>query len=230
MAAATASAWSQSTVHTQSLYWTRYQNQLFFSTKLYWNNEFDNRRFFHPDVQNQFIIHSRLHFKKNSWDFGGGITLSWIYSQIPEEGFDKPVAEVRGVAEVSHQLKLGKSIFQNRVRLDNRFFQENPDKSVFEESFFVLRFRYRAQLTIPLKSTDDNELIVALRIADEIMFNHTRNTFDQNRIYVTFDVKATKNLTAEAGYIYIYQQRFGTERFFERHVMRVTLLHKIWLN
>ena len=220
---------SQSEVTRQSVYWTRYQNHLFFSPRIYWNNEFDNRRFFHPDVQNQFIIHSHLHLKKNSWDFGAGVTLSWIYSQIQREVYDHPVAEIRGVTEASHQFQLGKVSVQNRLRIDHRFFQEDPAKSVFEESFFVMRFRYRAQIGIPLILVN-NETLLGLRLANEIMLNHTGNTFDQNRIYVTFDYKVMRNLTVEGGYIYIFQQRFGTDAFFERHVIRVTLLHKIWLN
>lgn len=58
---------------SQWTYWLRYQNQLIFSPKLYWNNEGDNRRFFNPDVQLQFIVHSRLHYKIKRWDFGGGL-------------------------------------------------------------------------------------------------------------------------------------------------------------
>jgi len=59
------------------------------------------------------------------------------------------------------------------------------------------------------------------------MLNHTKNTFDQNRIYVTGDFYLTGNFTFELGYIYIYQQRFGQDEFFERHVARFTLLHKL---
>ena len=222
-------AQSQSTVIQQSLYWIRYQNQLFFSPEFYWNNEVDNRRFFDPDVQNQFIIHSNLHLKKHKWDFGTGLTVSWIYAQIPEQGYDYTVNEVRAVAEVSHELPIKKVIFQNRVRLDHRFFQEDFNKSVFEESFYVLRFRYRAQVTIPLKVNEKNESVMGVKLADEIMLNHTRSTFDQNRVYATFEFKILRNMTVETGYIYIYQQRLGTDEFFERHVVRFTLLHRISL-
>src|SRR5688500_19797864 len=113
---------AQRDVTEQSLYWIRYQNQLLFSPKLYWTNEIDNRRFFSPDVQNQLIIHSRLHYKNKRWDFGGGLTLSWISAQKPELGYDHAVGEIRGVVEASYELPMGKIFFQNRIRLDNRFF------------------------------------------------------------------------------------------------------------
>lgn len=226
----TSASWSQRIVNHQSLYWIRYQNQIAFSRKLYWNTEIDNRRFFDPDVQNQFIIHSHLHYRKNKWDVGTGLTLSWAFAQKPEIGYDHAVNEIRGVMEVSHELPLGKIFFQNRIRLDHRFFQEDAEKSVLEESFYVLRFRYRAQLRIPLKKNEANTTIVTLRVADELMLNHTRNTFDQNRIYLTTDFYISKSITLETGYIYIYQQRFGQNEFFERHVARFTFLHKIVLD
>jgi hypothetical protein len=219
----------QRDVTEQSLYWIRYQNQLLFSPKLYWTNEIDNRRFFSPDVQNQLIIHSRLHYKINRWDFAGGLTFSWIFAQQPELGYDHAVSEFRPVTEVSYELPIAKVFFQSRVRLDHRFFQEDADKSVFEESFYVLRFRYRAQVRIPLKKDDENNSRITLRIADEIMLNHTSNTFDQNRIYVSADFSLTKNISLEPQYIYIFQRRFGTDAYFERNVIRFSILHKIGL-
>jgi hypothetical protein len=218
---------AQRVVNHQALYWIRYQNQLSFSPTIYWSNEFDNRRFFDPDVQNQFIIHSHLHYKKSRWDVGAGLTASWAFAQKPEQGYDRAVTEMRAVQEVSYDLPLRKVSFQNRIRLDHRFFQKNPETSVFEESMYVFRFRYRAQVKIPVKKNDIGTTTITLRVADEIMLNHTENTFDQNRIYVTGDFYLTDNFTFELGYIYIYQQRFGQDEFFERHVARFTLLHKL---
>jgi len=223
-------AHGQRVVHNQSLYWIRYHNHLIFSPSFYWSNEIDNRRFFSPSVQNQLIFHSRIHFKKKKWEFGTGLTLSWIYAQKPELGYDHAVNEIRAITEALHEFPLRKIYFQNRLRVDYRFFQESPDQNVFEESFFVMRFRYRAQVRIPLKVNDQNESLINVRIADEIMFNDRENTFDQNRINVSADFYISRKITLEAGYIYIYQQRFGENEFFERHVARFTFLHKIALH
>ena len=214
-------------VNHQSLYWIRYQNQFTFSPSWYWNNEFDNRRFFSPGMQNQFIIHSHLHYKFNRWDVGAGITSSWAYAQKPEVGYEHAIHELRGVTEVSHITKLGKINFQNRLRFDYRFFQESEAHSVFEESIYVFRIRYRAQFTFPIKKLTDDGRGINLRLADEIMLNHEGNTFDQNRIYATMDFLISKKITLETGYIYSYQQRVGQKEFFERHIARFTMLHKI---
>jgi len=225
-----APALSQRVVNHQSLYWIRYQNQLIFSPVFYWNNEIDNRRFFNPDVENQFIFHSRFHYKKGKWDIGTGLTLSWIYAQKPQNGYDHSTAEVRPVAEVSFDQPLGKVSFQQRLRLDNRFVEENQDQSVWEDSFFVFRMRYRAQLKIPLKTNTENITIISLRTAYEIMLNNKENTFDQSRVYLTGEFYLTKQFSLETGYIYIYQQRFGLDEYFSRNVFRFSVLHRIQLN
>ena len=113
---------AQNTVHQQTLYWIRYQNQLIFSPKLFWNNEADNRRFIGPDVQNQLIFHSRLHYKTGRWDLAAGLTYSRAYAAIPESGYNTAVDELRPVAEASYEWPVRRSGIQMRLRADNRFF------------------------------------------------------------------------------------------------------------
>lgn len=216
--------------YTQYVYWIRYQNQLFFSPRLYWTNEIDNRRFFDPDVEMQFITHSRIHYKIDRWELAGGLTYSLAYAQRPELGYRKPLAEIRPVAEVSYELPVGRIFLQTRARIDNRFLQTDAGESVFKDSQYVFRYRYRAQVRIPVKINEENITSISLRLADEIMFNNTGNTFDQNRVYATGEFFVNKKLSLEAGYIYIYQQRFRTEDFFQRHIVRFSLLHRIQLD
>jgi hypothetical protein len=216
------------TTHRQSLYWLRYQNQMVFSPRLIWSNEFDNRRFFGIDVQNQFILHSRLHYKVGKWDLATGITSSWAYAAIPEQGYDHSVHELRPVIEASYEQPIGKLFLQGRVRSDYRFFQVDPEQSVFKESLFVMRMRFRLQARIPLIKDEENTKLT-VRIADEIMINDRENTYDQNRVYVTFEYLLNKKLSLESGWLYIHQQRFGRDEYFERNVARFAILHKIFL-
>jgi hypothetical protein len=212
----------------QSIYWIRYQNQLVFSPQLLWNNEIDNRRFFGHDVQTQLILHSRVHYRKGSWTCGAGLSFSWAYAQSPEQPVAHPTLEVRPVAEVSHELLIRNVAIQNRFRVDNRFVEADEDAGIFQNSTYTARFRYRLQARLPVVKQND-KTIVSVRLADEIMLNHRENTFDQNRIYLSTDVNISKRIAFEAGYIYIYQQRFGTGDFFIRHVLRFTFAHKIFL-
>jgi hypothetical protein len=221
------SCYSQSKTTTQALYWLRYHNQLQFSPSVYWANEFDNRRFFGHDVANQFIIHSRVHFKKERWDYAAGITASWVFAQIPENGYDHSTLELRPVIEASYEIPFRTWALINRLRIDNRFFEVNEQESIFEHADFTLRLRYRLLGKFPIKRNEEGEASMHIRIADEIMINHRENLFDQNRIYANYDVAISKSFTLDVGYIYIYQQRFGRDDFFERHVFRFSVLHKV---
>jgi hypothetical protein len=212
---------------TQGIYWIRYQNQIYFSPDFYWSNEVDNRRFFSGNVQTQSIFHSRVHYKNKRWDYAAGLTLSWAYAQYAEEPVEHATVEVRPVAEVSYEVPIRKIYIQNRLRIDNRFFEENKAESVFDGTEYTARFRYRLQARMPLVS-DDAGTKVGVKVAEEIMLNHRENVFDQNRIYVTGEYYASKKIAIEAGYVYIYQQRFAADDFFERHVVRFSLIHKIF--
>jgi hypothetical protein len=162
------------------------------------------------------------------WDLATGLTSSWAYAAIPEDGYDHSVHELRPVLEASFEQPVNKILVQGRIRNDFRFFQEDPEKSVFTESFFVMRTRFRLQARIPLIMKDQTTRL-SVRIADEIMFNDRENTYDQNRVYVTFEYFIEKRLSLETGWLYIHQQRFGRDEFFERNVIRFSVLHKVFL-
>jgi hypothetical protein len=213
--------------HTQTLYWLRYQLLLNFSPRLSWSNDIDNRRFVNPDVENQLIFHSRVHYKKDRWDFGGGVTYSAAYASIPENGFQNSRSELRPVIEASYEIPIHAALFAQRIRIDGRIFQAIPEVSLLEESEFLVRFRYRVQVRVPLKKSDSNATSIALRVADEIMVNERKNFYDQNRIYVSGEFYVNPKIALEAGYIYIHQQSLGREEFFERHVLRFSLVHRI---
>jgi hypothetical protein len=216
-------------VSHQYAYWLRYQAQIIFSPSWQWNNEIDNRRFFDPDVALQFITHSRLHYRTGRWDFGGGLTYSIAFAQKPEEGFDQGISELRPVIEASHEIPMNRVSIYNRIRIDDRHIQSDPDQSVLEKSTNIVRFRYRLLARIPLKHNEAQQPTISLRIADEIMFNNWKNTFDQNRIYAALDFILSEKFTLETGYIHIYQQRFGRDEYFDRHVLRISLSHKFLL-
>lgn len=211
----------------ESVYWLRYQNQMHFSPSLYSNLEIDNRRFFHPDVQTQLIIHSRLHYKFRRWDFAGGLTGSWAYAAQADRPISHPTAEFRPVAEATFEKAMKKWSLQQRLRIDNRFIEEDRFGDLTDGFEYTMRSRYRVQgkFTLVRKKPSFGELY--LRIADEIMLNHRESTFDQNRIYLTADWAISDRVIFETGYIHIYQKRFGTGEYLERNVLRITLLHRI---
>ena len=217
---------SQRIVYQQALYWIRYQNQLTFSPKYYWINEVENRRFFNPDVENLIIAHSHFHYKPGKWDFGAGLTMSWSYAQKPENGFQYVGFEIRPFVEASNEQKLGKIFLQNRLRIDNRFLQLAGDQSIWDGAYYVMRLRYRLQARMVLKKKDDIPTI-GLKIGDEFMVNTKQNLFDQNRIYVSSDFRISRKISLEPSYVHVYQRRAGRDEFFSRHVIRLSIIHKL---
>jgi hypothetical protein len=218
---------AQKTYYTSDLYWLRYQNQLIFSPTLYWTNEFDNRRYFSPNLEAQFILHSRIHKKVKKWDFGAGLTYSVQYTNIPENGYREPRHEFRPVVEASHEFPFKKVFVQNRVRIDNRFLQVDPEVPLFDDYQYVMRFRYRLQVRIPIVKNEAGATIFGFKVLDEIMFNSNKNFYDQNRVYLMIDYAINKSLAIETGYIYIDQHAYGREEYYARNVFRFTLTHRI---
>jgi hypothetical protein len=161
------------------------------------------------------------------WDLAAGMTYSVAFAAIPETGYDNAMSEIRPVIEVNHEIPIGKSLLSQRVRMDNRIFQDTPEVSLFDESYYVLRLRYRIQSRFPLKRNENDVVTIWLRLADEIMVNDRKNFYDQNRIYASGEFYVNRSFSLEAGYIYIHQQRFGSDEFFSRNVLRFSILHRI---
>ena len=207
-------------------YWLRYQHQFIFSPIISWSNEIDNRRFISPDVQNQLIYHSRVHYKRGPWDYAAGLTLSWAFASRPSRPVTHATTEVRPMVEVSYEIPKNRWALQQRIRIDNRFIEEDRMETVFDGVDYTLRLRYRLQARFNLKKETGSNGPV-FRIADEIMVNHRENFFDQNRIYATVDFQIRRNWRLETGYIFIHQQRFSTNDFFDRNVLRFSVLHSM---
>jgi hypothetical protein len=180
-------------------------------------------------VQNQFILHLRYHYKSRGWDFGGGLSGSLLYASIPQNGAVRnPVAELRPVMEGSYEWNSGTMAIHNRVRIDHRFIEDDPEQSVLSSSDWVPRIRHRFQWKHVVHKTPDGHPSLSFRISNELMVNLRKNTYDQNRVYASWDILLSGRFSLEAGYIWIYQQRLGQEGdFFSRNVLRFSVIQKI---
>lgn len=223
---------AQKTVIRQNLYWLRYYNQLSLNKKLTWHNEIDDRRFFENHKQQQLIIHSRIHYKfvKNV-DAALGMSFSSQGPQDPHSSSGLTIPEIRPVQEINYSIPLSSKFnLQQRLRADERFIHKNDGTNLLNGYDFNLRFRYRVQLSYTIKEIEDR-LSLAAKISDEFMLNSgsrfTGRRFDQNRIYMGVELGLVKDLSAELGYLHLFQQRTITNQFFEREIMRLTIHHKI---
>lgn len=216
----------------QTLYWTRYYNQLSFHPKWTWHNEIDNRRFLQANKQHHLIIHSHLHYKVlPNVDLAGGFTYSRQSPQNPDATVDLVIPELRPFQEVNLNIPFGKwFVLAQRLRIDERFIHKNNGKILLEGYDFNFRMRLRTQalLSLSRKNTLYNS---SLKLANELMVNAgggiLLNQFDQNRIYIGFEQNLGKKLAIELGYLHWYQQRNTGYQFFSRNITRLTIYHRI---
>jgi len=219
---------AQSQILHQNLYWIRYHNQFYFSKRLHWSNEFDNRRFFHPDLENQFIIHTHLRYKVKNTELAAGSSFSWQYTQDPEKDA-VTVPELRPFQEVAytHQLNTRWSL-QHNLRIDERFIRNHTTTELLAGYDFLFRFRYRIQVSYVVKENPAKNTSITIRASESIFLNDRYNTFDQNRLYVGSIFQLNRKISLEGGYLYVYQHRLNNNVYLSRPTVRFTLYHKIF--
>jgi len=220
--------YGQSQTLHQNLYWIRYYNQLYLSKRLHWNNEFDNRRFFHPDLENQFIIHTHLRYKIKSTELAAGSSFSWQYTQDPEKDA-VTVPEIRPFQEVAYTHQLSQRwALQHNLRVDERFIRNHTTAELLPGYEFLFRFRYRIQVSYVVKENQAKNTSITIRASESIFVNDRYNTFDQNRIYLGAIVQLNKKLSLEGGYMDVYQHRLNNNVYLSRPTVRFTMYHKLF--
>ena len=211
----------------QNLLWTRYLLQLNITPKVYWVSEADNRVFLKNIHQNQFITHHHLHYRINDKiETSLGYTFSSQKSQLPDVENSLAVPERRLFQEFYiRQILSSKVRFQHRFRSEERFFRHNDGKVLLSGYDFNWRYRYQAQLIYQINTK------VLAKVSDELMLNFGKkivyNTFDQNRLYIGIETQISKNISAELGYMRLFQQRNKGNEYLLRNNFRFTLYHRI---
>lgn len=228
---------AQKTVIRQNLFWYRYYNQLEINSKIVWHNEVEGRRFFEGYQRHHFIMHSRLHYKlTNNTDMAGGMTYSRQSPQNPNpRAIDVLVVpEFRFVQEFNHNIPVSSRFsFQERLRIEQRFFRKNNGVELLEGHSFNFRFRLRLQASYRLNKELTKKTTI-LKVSNEVMINAGKNIllnkFDQNRIYIGIERELSKKVSVELGYMNWYQQTSLGYLFYNRNIVRLTLYHRIKYN
>ena len=223
-------------ITNQNLIWYGYFNTLNFSEKFFLTTEFQERHFVLPFAQSQFLIRPHLHRKLNDgWDVALGMCVFWQNTNDPYKT-SITVPELRPHLEFNQKQKLKRINIEHRYKLESRFFHNtNAARTDLEDGYFFgnFRFRYRLQLVIPLIRYN-NEGSLKLKISDELLINAGHsivlNTFDQNRFYAGINSDITKNISFEIGYLNWFQKRVTDADYYNRHILRFTLSHRINLS
>jgi hypothetical protein len=149
-------------------------------------------------------------------------TIGYVYFGTWDEENGKRLfdGEHRVYEEYLLNLKAAKVELTNRLRLEQRFFQ-NKSKD------FAQRFRYYFRAAIPLVNTRVFDKGLFLAFQDEIFLNVqnkqnvNNNFFVQNRTYAGIGYRLSKKMELELGYMYRYQVE--EDNNLNNHILQLTL-------
>lgn len=226
------SAQTTKPVTTNSQAWYGYYVTADFGKKWFLTAELENRQFVKPSAQNLFFIRPHLHYKVHkNWDVGAGVAYFLTTTQNPQKIGKLTTPELRMFQEGNNSFTWGRLTFANRFRFEQRWIRKTAAEQLAVGYNFNFRFRYRTGLDVLLYQTKEKKHKVKLRVNNELMVNIptklVKNIFDQNRAYVGMNYQPPGPMSFEVGYLHWYQERQMTKQYFNRHVVRFSIFHKV---
>ena len=207
--------------------WVRYFNQTRLTNRLTLNAHLDERILFNPTRQFQLFTHIHLNFLIKPWlDVGVGGNFNFTnaaanpHLMVPEW---RPWQEATLIKSIAKKWQ-----FQFRYRVDERFIHANNGQELQSGYNFNWRHRFRPQFSYSFQNQGQTKKYV-FRISNEFMVNtgDVRDTFDQNRFYCSIEQPLGKKWSMETGYMNQLQSRAGDDGYNERHLIRVSVYHKV---
>ncbi len=223
---------AQKKVENQQLIWYGYYNNLKFNENWNLNSEIQERQFYNPTAQHQLVFRSNLERKIfGDWKASVGMTLFLQNPNTPNSESNLTVPELRPDVGFSNKQKLGFLTINHRYKAEARFFHDvENDRLVGGYRFSNFRLRYQLGLDVPIWKNEKQQALI-VKIKDEIMFNVgkkiVKNTFDQNRIYAAFNYKPNASYAFELGYMNWFQQQKSGVDFYNRDILRLSIIHSI---
>lgn len=225
---------AQKTITSQRLIWYTYVQNLKINERFSIQTDIQERHFIAPFKQSQFLMRSTFKTAiKHNFDFGVGFCF-FLSNTDPSIAYDLETPEVRPYIEFNNKQAFKHVTLSHRYRLESRFFHNiNGNELSKGFSFGSMRFRYQFGLDILLNKPKEEKHALKLRMSEEVMINFGNkikyNTFDQNRITVSLQYAPIKAVALEVGYINWFQQRTSGDKYFNRNILRVGIVHNIVL-
>jgi len=164
----------------------------------------------------------------------GTLRLSANYAYITlrnafNTGPDRP--EHRTWAEVSWIQPYPHLLLTQRFRAEQRWVHRADAKRLQPGYRFNHRLRYQLGVQIPLWRLADNRPGLTLVANEEVLLNAGKeilyNVFDQNQLFAGFAFPLTPQLTAQTGYLWLYQQQNAGNTFLDMDIVRFTLIQNL---
>lgn len=220
------------TVVQQPVNWTGYINSLRLAPKWTLSSEAQIRFFLEPVAQHLWAVRFRAYRNLGrGWDVAPGVARFVNLRNTPE-AVALPVPELRSMAELNQRQSFGRRwLVHHRYLAEARFFRKTANGALAAGHNFNWRFRYRLGLDFDVWRGKKRLDPLKIRLFDELMVNAGKNVgssfFDQNRMFAGLQIPLAHDLNLEAGYLRMFQQQRGSENFFDRHIWRLTFLHRV---
>jgi Protein of unknown function (DUF2490) len=215
----------QNTVKHTNLIWLNYNNTI----------QLDDKWSIASDVQlrtkdwvshwSQFALRTGAVYKLDT-KFSLAAGFAW-FGNVGYFNDDPVVAnEWRPWEEMGFQTGVGKNIFVQRVRLEQRFLQIVVLGKKTSEYEKRQRFRYRLEFGFPLSSKK-----MEIHLGNEVMVNLNyisgNRFFDQNRTFAFINYKLSPAVLFQFQYIKIFQWQGLTKIMDEQNVFRCSIHQQI---
>jgi len=215
---------AQKNIDTQSLMWNRFFLKINANDNYQVLQELEERSYWFPWRQHQFVSRTQVvRSLGKGWTTSLGFT--YFLQSLPhdqETSVTESLSELRPQIEFgSRQKVLNWFSINHRYRGELRFFEQSDGAIEFGNA----RMRYQLEFQFsPVKG-------LTLKVFDEIHFNIgskiVLNVFDQNRVGASVQYQFMNALGLELGYFNWFQQRASGVDFFNRHIVRCTILYTI---
>jgi len=166
--------------------------------------------------------------------FNNDVRFTAAYAYVhgfPDAGFKTAKPEHRPWQQLWWRNKYKKLQTIQQLRLEQRFVQRVVNDVALDEYAYSNRIRYAITLSAPLRKKGaetsrlsavlNNELFI--NFGANIIYNH----FDQNRFFAGFAWNFTPDLSAQFGYMNVFQQTAAGDRFFNNHCIRLYFLQNL---
>lgn len=219
---------SEAQIHyTDGLYWLRFQTNLNWDSPWSLSLQLEERRFHSPDRSHQRVLPElQVHYKQGQQEaYFSYLNFTIASPQTADLPVFSAVNEQRfGLAYILKK-SIDKSTLAFKTLNEYRLFDSDPLDGDLHYAPFRMRWRNEISYRFPVA---DNWSVL---MAEELHLNWAANgnyqVFDQNRVSIGLRYFLSSNLISELDYIHWYQKnRSGTE-FYNRHILRFTILYNL---
>jgi len=208
--------------------WAGYYNSIKVNQKFAVNSDFQGRTTDWYKQWSQVLGRTSVAYKRNEkFTFSLGFA-DFLFFQTQNKVSKN---EYRPWEEVAISDIYGKLRISNRIRIEQRYFQQVVNDELTNKYTFNHRFRYRIDLQYPLWKKAESEQALILQVGNEIMINAGKsivyNYFDQSRTWVALLYKLNKSFSFQLQYINLFQQLSNGITLYRINVVRFNIYHTI---